>query len=128
MMRAMTAVALVLALATGCATATLEDFKWTVEVPQTVDKGTEFHLNVKTVRLAAAGAEPAEPDVVEGVPYHYQIHWTGGTSAPLRHAAFTGEPIKIRARMAAGPATILITALNREGLDAKVSETKIEVK
>jgi hypothetical protein len=128
MMRAMTAVALVLALATGCATANLEDFKWTVEVPQTVDKGTEFHLNVKTVRLAAAGAEPGEPEVVEGIPYHYQIHWPGGTAAPLRHAGFTGEPIKIRARMAAGPATILITALNREGLDAKALETKIEVK
>jgi hypothetical protein len=128
MMRAMTAAALLLALPTGCATANLEDFKWTVECPQTVDKGTEFHLNVKTVRIAAAGAEPAEAQVVEGVPYHYQIHWTGGTSAPLRHAAFTGEPVTIRARMAAGPATILVTALNREGLDAKVSETKIEVK
>ena len=127
MKRATTAVVLLLALS-GCATHSLEEFKWTVECPQTVDKGTEFHLNVKTVRAAVAGADSAEADAVEGVPYHYQIHWTGGTSAPLRHAAVTGEPVKIRARLVPGPATILITALNREGLDAKVQETKIEVK
>jgi hypothetical protein len=30
--------------------------------------------------------------------------------------------------MVPGPATILITALNREGLDVKVQEAKIEVK
>ena len=118
MKHAITAVSLVLALA-GCTVGTLEDYQWTVECPQTVDKGTEFHLTVKTVR-------DSEPE--EGVPYHYQIHWTGGTSVPLRHTAYTGEPVKIRARMVPGPATILITALNREGLDAKVQETKIEVK
>ena len=128
MKRSTTAVFLLLALTTGCATHNLEDYQWTVECPQTVDKGTEFHLNVKTVRAAVAGAESSQADAVEGVPFHYQIHWTGGSSAPLRHAAFTGEPIKIRARMVPGPATVLITALNREGLDAKVSETKIEVK
>jgi hypothetical protein len=124
MKRAITAVSLALALA-GCSAGTLEDYTWTVKCPQTVDKGTEFHLNVKSVRVSA-GAET--PEAEDGVPYHYQIHWTGGTSAPLRHAAFTGEPVKIRARMVPGPATILITALNREGLDAKVQETKIEVK
>ena len=123
MKRATTAVFLLLAL-TGCAMGTLEDYKWTVECPQTVDKGTEFHLNVKTTR--AADNEGADP--VDGVEYHYQIHWTGGSSAPLRHTRYTGEPVKIRARLAPGPATILITALNREGLDAKVQETKIEVK
>lgn len=47
---------------------------------------------------------------------------------PLRHTGTTGEPVKIRARMVPGPATILITALNREGLDVKVQEAKIEVK
>ena len=128
MKRATTAVFLLLAggstlLTTGCATHSLEDYKWTVECPQTVDKGAEFHLNVKTTRAADEGADP-----VDGVEYHYQIHWTGGSSAPLRHTAYTGDPVKIRARMVPGPATILITALNREGLDAKVQETKIEVK
>lgn len=136
MKRATTTVSLLLALAggstlltTGCTTGTIEDYKWTVECPQTVDKGTEFLLLVNTVEAAAepAGAE-AGSKPVGGVPYHYQIHWTGGSSAPLRHTAVTGEPVKIRARMAAGPATILITALNREGLDVKVQETKIEVK
>jgi len=126
MKRATTAVFLLLAL-TGCAMGTLEDYKWTVECPQTVDKGTEFHLTVKTVRATAEG-EPSGADPVDGVEYHYQIHWTGGSSAPLRHTRYTGELVKIRARLVPGPATILITALNREGLDAKVQETKIEVK
>ncbi len=124
MKRAITSVSLVLALA-GCTAGTLEDYTWTVECPQAVDKGSEFHLNVKTVRVAT-GAETSEAE--DGVPYRYQIHWPGGTSAPLRHTAFTGEPVKIRARMVPGPATVVITALNREGLDAKVQETKIEVK
>ena len=122
MTRAMTAVAL-LALA-GCTVGTMEDYKWTVECPPNVDKGTEFNLLVQT----AKSTEGAEDQPSGGVPFHYQIHWTGGSSAPLRHKAVSGEPVKIRARMVPGPATILITALNREGLDVKVQETKIEVK
>jgi len=125
MKRAMTAVAL-LALA-GCTTGTMEDYKWKVEVPPTVDKGTEFNLLVNTSKTGAS-AEGATETAADGVPFHYQIHWTGGSSAPLRHTGYSGEAVKIRARMAAGPATILITALNREGLDVKVQETKIEVK
>lgn len=125
MKRAMAAVVL-LALA-GCAKGTIEDYTWTVECPPSVDKGTEFHLLVNT-HPAGDATEGASEGSVGGVPYHYQIHWTGGSSAPLRHTAYTGEPVKIRARMSPGPATILITALNREGLDVKVQETKIEVK
>ena len=125
MKRAMTAVAL-LALA-GCTTGTIEDYKWTVECPATVDKGTEFNLLVKTSKTGESAEGPVE-NPSGGVPFHYQVHWTGGSSAPLRHSGYTGEPVKIRARMAPGPATILITALNREGLDVKVQETKIEVK
>ena len=125
MKRAMAAVVL-LALA-GCTKGTIEDYKWTVECPPSVDKGTEFNLLVNT-HPAGDAAEGASEDSVGGVPYHYQVHWTGGSSAPLRHTAYTGEPVKIRARMEPGPATILITALNREGLDVKVQETKIEVK
>lgn len=126
MKRAMTAVAL-LALA-GCTTGTSEDYKWTVECPQTVDKGTEFNLLVHTARTPTSAEEGAGEKTEGGVPFHYQVHWTGGSSAPLRHTGYSGEPVKIRARMSAGPATILITALNREGLDVKVQETKIEVK
>jgi len=126
MTRAMTAVAL-LALA-GCTTGTMEDYKWSVECPPTVDKGTEFNLLVNTNKAVEAAEGSSEQQAVSGVPFHYQVHWTGGSSAPLRHTGYTGEPIKIRARMVAGPATILITALNREGLDVKVQEAKIEVK
>jgi hypothetical protein len=125
MKRAMTAVAL-LALA-GCTKGTIEDYKWTVECPQTVDKGTEFNLLVNTSHKSES-ADGATESPAGGVPFHYQVQWPGGTSMPLRHNGYSGEPIRIRARMSPGPATILITALNREGLDVKVQETKIEVK
>ena len=126
MKRAMTAVAF-LAIA-GCTTGTMEDYKWTVECPPTVDKGTEFNLLVNTIRTGQSAEGAATESPAGGVPFHYQIHWTGGSSSPLRHTAYSGEPVKVRARMSPGPATILITALNREGLDVKVQETKIEVK
>ena len=125
MKRAMAAAAL-LALA-GCTPGTIEDYKWSVECPPSVDKGTEFNLRVNTTK-AGTPAEGGSEESVDGVPFHYQIQWTGGTSAPLRHTAYSGDPVKIGARMVPGPATILITAQNREGLDVKVQETKIEVK
>ncbi len=110
-----------LAVLGGCASpGTAEEFTWSIEVPKTVDKGAEFALLVKTVR---------EPDLaIEGVEYRYQIHWTGGSSAPLRHRGATGEGVKVRARMAPGPATILVTSENRDGLDVKVLEAVVEVK
>ena len=126
MKRAMMAVA-VLALA-GCTTGTLEDYKWKVECPATVDKGTEFNLLVNTARTMVSDEGAAGENPETGVPFHYQVQWPGGTSLPLRHIGYSGEAIKIRARMSPGPATILITALNKEGLDVKVQETKIEVK
>ena len=125
MKRAMTTVAL-LALA-GCTTGTMENYKWSLECPKTVDKGTEFNLLVNTTQTSES-AEGATDSPASGVPFHYQIQWPGGTSVPLRHNGYTGEAIKIRARMSTGPATVLITALNKEGLDVKVQETKIEVK
>ena len=110
-----------LAAGAGCASpGTAEDFKWTVEAPKIADKGAEFAFVVRTVN--------AEGGEVGGVPFHYQIHWTGGSSAPLRHGGETGEARKIRARMVPGPATILVTSLNREGLDVKVAEAVVEVK
>jgi hypothetical protein len=104
----------------GCASpGTAEDFKWGVEVPKSVDKGAEFMLLLKTHR---------EEEEIGGVPFHYQIHWTGGSSAPLRHRGTSGEGIKVRARMVPGPATILVTCENREGLDVKVLEATVDVK
>jgi hypothetical protein len=119
-----------LAALTGCASKpTSEFYKWTADCPKTVDKGSEFKLTI----LATLPVEPKEEggattQAVEGVEYTYQIQWTGGSSAPLRHKGCTGEPVKIRARLAPGPATILVTSLNKEGLDVKVLEITIEVK
>lgn len=105
----------------GCAQkGTAEDFTWSAEVPKTVERGTEFTL---TVRAKDGAGQP-----VDGVRYRYQILWTGGASNPLRHTGYTGEPEKIRARVVAGPATIVFTCLNRAGLDAKVLEAGFEVK
>jgi len=108
------------ALAACGTTGIAEDFKWSVECPKSVDRGAEFAFLVTAVN---AGGEP-----VKGVSYRYQILWTGGSSNPLRHRGSTGENEKVHARMTAGPATIVFTCPNREGLDAKVLETSFEVK
>jgi hypothetical protein len=109
-----------LALA-GCATpGTAEDFKWSVECPKTVDRGAEFLF---TVTAAKASGE-----AVNGVGFRYQILWTGGSANPLRHRGSTGESEKVHARVTTGPATIVITCLNRQGLDTKVLEASFEVK
>jgi len=112
---------LALASLPGCgAPGVAEDFKWSVDCPKTVDRGAEF---VFTVHALNAAGEP-----VKGVGYRYQILWTGGSSNPLRHRGSTGEGEKLHARMTTGPATIVFTCPNREGLDAKVLETTFEVK
>ena len=114
----------------GCASPGFAaDFKWTAECPASVDKGSEFYLKVVATKTVEPGAE-GDPTTkaIEGVHFTYQILWTGGSTAPLRHRGETGEPVKIRARLAPGPATILITSLSADGLDVKVLETKIEVK
>jgi hypothetical protein len=105
----------------GCGTTGVaEDFKWSVDCPKTVDRGAEFAFTVSAVNAAG------EP--VKGVSYRYQILWTGGSSNPLRHRGSTGENEKVHARMTTGPATIVFTCPNREGLDAKVLEAAFEVK
>jgi hypothetical protein len=112
---------LAVAALAGCGASGLaEDFKWSVECPKTVDRGAEFAFTVTA--LSAAG----EP--VKGVSYRYQILWTGGSSNPLRHRGATGESEKVHARMVAGPATIVFTCPNREGLEAKVLEATFEVR
>jgi hypothetical protein len=110
-----------LAAVPGCGTTGVaEDFRWSVECPKTVDRGAEFAF---TVTAANASGEP-----VKGIPYRYQILWTGGSSNPLRHSGSTGRTEKVHARVTTGPATIVFTCPNREGLDAKVLETSFEVK
>ena len=119
-----------LAAVSGCASpGTAEDFKWAIHCLKVVDRGAEFQMTVIASKSAEPSAEGGPTTAaIEGVECTYQILWTGGSSAPLRHRATTGEPIKIRARLVPGPATILVTSLNKDGLDVKVAEMAIEVK
>ena len=128
---ALALVMLAVASTAGCKSpGTSEDFKWAIECPKTVDKGSEFAFTVKTSReeAAAEGDAKGEMKDIGGVPIHYQVHWPGGSPNPLLHPAETGEPVKLRARLAPGAATIVITASNKEGLDVKVLEASVEVK
>lgn len=105
----------------GCSVpGTAEDFAWSLEVPKSVDKGADLVFRVLTHNAAK------EP--VDGVKYHYQILWTGGSSNPLRHTGRTGEDERIRSRLAAGPATLVVTCVNRSGNLIKVGEAGFEVK
>lgn len=114
--------------AAGCASpGTAEDFTWAVDCPKTVDKGSEFAVTVRSSKSMESDAGLKEQEI-SGVTYRWQIQWTGGSSAPLLHAARSGDAVKIRARLTPGQATLLITSLNKSGLDVKVAETKIEVK
>jgi hypothetical protein len=106
----------------GCASPAgyAEDFKWSVDCPKSVDKGAEFTLVVHTLNAA--------DQPVDGVKYHFQIMYTGGSSQPLRHKAHSGEVAKVKAHLAPGPATIVFTSENRTGVQVKVLETTFEVK
>ena len=105
----------------GCKSAgTAEEFTWSVDLPKEVDRGAEFTLIVRTTNSAGA--------VVNGVFYRDQILWPQGSANPLRHKGVSGEPEKVKARMVTGPATIVFTCANREGLDVKVLESRFEVK
>ena len=113
---------LVVAVAlTGCtAHDYVNDHKWTIEAPKDVQKGTEFPFKVLLV--------DANDKAINGVDYHYQIHWPGGTVQPLRHAASTGEDQKRRASLVAGTATLVVTCGNKEGASVKVAEASLEIK
>ena len=111
----------VVALLGGCKSAgPAEEFTWAVELPKEVDRGAEFTLLVRATNSAGVA--------VNGVFYRYQILWPQGSTNPLRHKGVSGEPEKVKARMATGPATIVFTCANREGLDVKVLEGRFEVK
>jgi hypothetical protein len=120
-MKRLLPVVLIFAAAAGCALpGTAEDFTWHSEIPKTVDRGAEFLFAVRAIDKS--GQE------VKRLRYRYQILWTGGASNPLRHTGYTGEVEKIHARMISGPAVLVVTAPNREGLETKVLEATIEVK
>jgi hypothetical protein len=111
---------LLLTLASCASAGSAEEFKWTVDCPKSVDKGAEFTFTVRAVR-------PGGPEV-PGVSYLYQISWTGGSGSPLRHRGTSGAASKMHARMTPGPAIMVVTCPNREGLDVKVAEATFEVK
>jgi len=122
-MRSASSMAMVMlaSLWTGCVVAgTAEEFTWSIQVPKTVDKGADLVFQVKAVN--------ASGEQVIGVRYHYQILWTGGSSSPLRHKGRTGEDETIRARIVAGPATLVVTCENKSGVLIKVGEAQFEVK
>ncbi len=105
----------------GCATVgTAEEFTWAVQVPTVVDKGAEFLFTVRATR--------ATGEVVNGVAYRYQIQWPGGSVNSLRYKGYSGEPEKVKARLVAGKATLVVTCVNKDGLDVKVQEVAFEVK
>ncbi|HVR84399.1 MAG TPA: hypothetical protein VMU54_08820, partial [Planctomycetota bacterium] len=105
----------------SCASAgTAEEFQWSVECPKSVDKGGEFTFTVHTIR-------PSGPEVA-GVTYHYQILWTAGSGSPLRHKGSSAALERVHARMVPGPATMVVTCENKQGLDVKVAEATFEVK
>jgi hypothetical protein len=96
------------------------EHKWTIEAPTEVMKGTEFPFKVKLV--------DAQEKEADGVGYHYQIHWPGGSVQPLRHAGWTGEEQKRRASIVPGTATVVVTCADKDGAVVKVAEAKVEVK
>jgi len=105
----------------SCASAgTAEEFTWAVDCPKSVDKGAEFAFTVRTSRPGGAEAP--------GVPYRFQISWAGASGSPLRHRGTSGAAAKMHARMTPGPATLVVTCPDREGLDVKVAEVTFEVK
>lgn len=106
---------------TGCYVAgTAEEFKWTLEVPKSVEKGAELVFRVT--------ASNAAGEQINGVKYHHQTLWPGGSTSPLRHTGRTGEEERIRARLMAGPATLVVTCEDRSGVLIKVGEAQFEVK
>jgi len=119
-MRQLLIVVPLLALVSCATPGTAEEFQWSVDAPKTVDRGAEFVFTVHAVR--AGGPE------VAGVTYRYQILWTAGSGSPLRHKASTAATERVHARMVPGPATMVVTCVNKEGIDVKVAETTFEVK
>lgn len=112
--------AMLLLTLAGCATAgTAEDFGWMIQVPSQVNRGAEFQVTVRSMRATGR--------VATGVEYSYQVLWPGGLQSP-RGTGYSGEPLKLRAPPAAGPAMLVVICPNRKGQDIKVQEAPFDVK
>ncbi len=121
-MKIFTPLVLVLASAlAGCARGDyINDHKWAVEAPKEVAKGSDLQFKVTLLN--------AEEKPEEGVDFHYQILWPGGTVQPLRHPGRTGEDQKRRASLQPGTAKVVVTCANKDGATVKVAEASVEVK
>lgn len=117
----MGAVAL-LSLAAGCAGyGRAGDYRWSLQVPDSVDRGADFEFRVRTF-----GPEDVE---VSGVPYRFSVAWPGGPSDALPRAGRSGdEPKRARSRLVAGPASILVHAQDVDDKWVKVAEAAFSVK
>jgi hypothetical protein len=105
----------------GCASAgTVDEYRWSVDGPKSVERGAEFTFRVRTIR--AGGAE------VPDVPYRFQITWPAGGGNPLSHEGMSGTAQKVHARMAFGPATLIILGVAKDGKEAPVAQASFEVK
>ena len=145
----------------GCASfGAAGDYEWSVEAPESVDRGADFVFTVNAVARPGVefeevpipekaeepeqpgtddqeekGQEPEVPQLedfeeerVEGMGFHYMIVWPGGSTAPVRRYGRTGEEQKVRARVIAGTATLLVHMEDIEGVSIKVAEASFKVK
>lgn len=120
MMRRSAVVVCLLGLASCAAPGASEDYRWSVEVPKTVERGAGFQFTVHAMNAD-------HKDVAE-VPYRYEITWPAGGGNPLKQGGTTGKPSSAHARMVAGPATIVVRGIGRNGAEVKVWDGAFEVK
>lgn len=115
------AAAALLALAAGCAGyGSAADYRWTLEVPETVDPGADLEFRVR-----AFGPEDVE---ATGFPYRFSVVWPGGPTDVIPRSGQSGEePKRVRARLASGKARLLIHAQDGEEKWIKVAEAAFSV-
>jgi hypothetical protein len=107
-------------LVPACANkAALETLTWSVNCPATVEEFGKLDFVVN-----ASDASGPQNDV----RYYYRIEYPGGSWSPLANLGKTGTTESVKARLAKGPCTLIITARNHNKLDVKVAEAKFEVK
>ena len=119
-MRIMLAVAVLASLAACSGAGLAEDYTWKIEAPAQVDKGADFAFKVVTTNPAG--------EAVEGIGYHYQIQWPGGTVQPLRRRGASGLEERRRAGLTPGNSVLVVTCENREHAIVKVAEATVTVK
>lgn len=119
-MRSAAVVVVLLGLASCAGPGTAEEYRWSVECPKTVERGAAFQFTVHASR--------ADHQDVAEVPYRYEITWPAGAGNPLKQGGATGTPSAAHARMVAGPATLVIRGIGRNGAEVKVCDAAFEVK